>query len=245
MSADYKPELPDREFEPDDEFLRICLTTDISDPGDFMSFLASLYGRELRPEHVSHFVNKILAGESGAVARFWDVKETLLRLRELGFKLGVISNAWAFPVEHIFEKMGLGRYFDAAIFSYKVGYRKPDPEIYYAAMKEFDVTDPSKCFMVGDNVEADVRAAVRVGMGAALIDRPREIHEEAIADLPGVLHLTNLLELVAYFEDRIARGLPVPEVIYFDLWKTLVTSHCKEPVWNVQRLLGHNPSKIR
>ena len=28
--------------------------------------------------------------------------------------------------------------------------------------------------------------------------------------------------------------------VFFDLWKTLVTSHCREPVWNLQRAIGHN-----
>ena len=35
-----------------------------------------------------------------------------------------------------------------------------------------------------------------------------------------------------------------PKVVLFDLWKTLVTSHCKEPVWNAQRIIGHQVNPV-
>src|SRR6202007_2041519 len=101
---------------------------------------------------------------------------TVGSLIERGYRVGVISNLWAFPADYIFHQTGLGKLFpeESRIYSFKVGYRKPDPEIYYAACDQFKIK-PNEGFMVGDNVEADVRGALNVGMRAALIDRPGEV----------------------------------------------------------------------
>ncbi|MBZ0189641.1 MAG: HAD-IA family hydrolase, partial [Candidatus Obscuribacterales bacterium] len=126
---------------------------------------------------------------------FWDVRKTLPQLRERGITIGVVSNLWPFPADHIFEEHGLGEFFptDTRIYSFEVGYRKPDPEIFLAAARRFGV-HPSECLMVGDNLKADCVGAVEVGMQAALIDRPLEINPE---DMPkGVVHLQYLTDLL-------------------------------------------------
>ena len=187
------------QVENDDDFLRYCLTTNISDPHDFLHHAASTFNAVVQPESLGEF-HKVLRGESMCTAVFGDVFETLIALRQRGYRLGVVSNAWAFPFEHIFEKINfngvtLGSFFEHIIGSYEVGYRKPEPEIFLESARRFGV-DPEDCLFVGDNIEADIRGAARVGMRPALIDRPGDYTEADLGDIPGAVYLHDLRELL-------------------------------------------------
>ena len=181
-------------FEPDDEFLRFCLTTPISNPDDFVREAAKRFGCSVTGRTMLEF-EKILKGEVGCVARFEDVNETLEGLQQRGYKLGVISNLWPFPAERIFDVNGLGRFFprENRIYSFEVRHRKPDPEIYRAACDRMGVS-PEDAIMIGDNLEADVIGPKRIGMDASLIDRPGEFTADSVPE--GVHHLRSLTDIL-------------------------------------------------
>lgn len=184
-------------LEPDDKFLRYCLTTDIPDAEEFLHRVAITFNCVVRENALAQFTQALKA-ESGCTAVFWDVEQVLSKLRARGFRLGVVSNLWPFPVRHIFSTMGLGGYFEHCSYSFAVGSRKPEPRIFLEACRKFDV-EPHECLMVGDNLEADIKGALGVGMSAALIDRADEIPPQAVANLPDVLHLSSLIELLTVF----------------------------------------------
>lgn len=192
-------------LQPDDEFLRYALTTNITDPARFLEHAARHFKGALNAESLAQFA-KVLSGESGCAARFLDVDEVLAELSRRKFpesdrgryRLGLVSNLWAFPVKHIFEENGLGAYFEHLIYSFEVGYRKPEPEIFLEAARRFGV-EPHECLMIGDNLTADIKGALDVGMRAALIDRLGDVKPEVLeATFPGrgVLHLRSLKDLL-------------------------------------------------
>ena len=78
-------------LEPDDEFLRYCLTTDIADTAAFLKRAAIRFDCAVKEGALEEFA-KILSGESGCAAIFWDVWCVLQELRTRGFRLGVVSN---------------------------------------------------------------------------------------------------------------------------------------------------------
>jgi len=183
----------------DDKFLEHCLTTNIADPEQFLYHTADKFNGIVRPDSLTEF-HKVLRGESMCTAVFLDVFETLTALRAKGYRLGVVSNAWAFPFQHIFENISmngvtLGSFFEHIVGSYEVGYRKPEPQIFIEAARRFGVS-PEKCVFVGDNIDADIRGAANVGMRPALIDRPGEFSEADIRDIPGAVYLHDLRQLV-------------------------------------------------
>lgn len=186
-------------FEPDDEFLRFCLTTPILDPDEFVREAAKRFGCSVSARTLMEF-EKILKGESGCVARFEDVNETLEGLRDRGYTLGVISNLWPFPAERIFDINGLGKYFprENRVYSYEVKHRKPEREIYLAACRQLDVA-PEHALMIGDNLEADVVGPKLVGMDSALIDRPGVFTPNALPE--GALHLRSLPEILPILDE--------------------------------------------
>ena len=113
-------------FNPDDDFLRHCLTTNQHDVLEFMRTAATKFSGTVDDEKLAAF-RTVLSGESTCVAEFWDVRPTLDALRAAGFTQGLISNLWPFPVEHIFETdHGLGQYFpkELRVYSFETGHRK-------------------------------------------------------------------------------------------------------------------------
>lgn len=194
----FTPEGGQEIFEPDDDFLRWCLTTPILDRDEFVQEAARRFGQTPTARALKEF-ERILQGEVGCVARFEDVDRTLAKLEDRGHTLACISNLWPFPAERIFEVNGLGRFIPRAnrVYSFEERHRKPEPEIYLAACRRLGVR-PEDAIMVGDNLEADVIGALKIGMHAALIDRPGEISEEAVPE--GVPILRELDEIVTILE---------------------------------------------
>jgi len=195
----------DEVFEPDDQFLRFCLTTPISDRDAFVYEAARRFGRTTPASTALREFESILRGESGCVARFEDVNATLIGLQERGYEIGVISNLWPFPAERIFDVNGLGAFFDRKnrIYSYEVQHRKPEPQIFEAACRAIGA-DPKDCLMIGDNLEADVIGAQRIGMHAALIDRPGDFAEGSLP--AGAHHLRSLTEILDILDKEEQQG---------------------------------------
>lgn len=100
---------------------------------------------------------------------FDGVEETILKLFQAGFKLGLISNGKTLFQEHNFQSLGITEYFSTVIVSDAVGLRKPQAEIFQLACQQFDV-EPEQCIFIGDNEIADIQGAKGVGMQTILFD---------------------------------------------------------------------------
>jgi len=98
-----------------------------------------------------------------------DVVPALTRLRNEGYRLGIISN-WDSRLEHLVTGLGLDDLLDGVICSATVGLHKPDPRIFELACATLGVS-PKDSTHVGDHHYADVIGAESVGMRAVLIDR--------------------------------------------------------------------------
>jgi len=119
-----------------------------------------------------------------------DAEETLLRLKSLGYKLGLICNThWRYLPE---RRRALQPFFDAITLSYEHGYMKPHPSIFHATVMKLRVK-PKKCLHVGDDPNADVWGAKNAGMKTAYIKR-NELDEEADIVLQRLYELTRYLD---------------------------------------------------
>ncbi len=155
----------------DPDFMRVCLTTNISDRVAFLNHLASTFACP-RPSKAAHRAfARVLKREAAGFKFYEDTLAVLQALKANGYRLGLVSNLWPFPVHFLFEQLGLGAYFEHKIYSFEVGQAKPQPEIFERALQLFAVA-PEQVMMVGDNHINDVRAALSAGMQAALILRP-------------------------------------------------------------------------
>ncbi len=114
-------------------------------------------------------------------------RETLMRLKEAGFILGVASNNDGALVAQL-KHVGIDDLFDALMDSGVEGVSKPDPELLLRAARALAV-DPVRCLFIGDVDGLDGLAARRAGMAFALLDpllQPRPSGAFCITDLDAV-----------------------------------------------------------
>lgn len=89
-----------------------------------------------------------------------DLVETLTRLRDSGYRLGLLSNTGMddrYVMQPVLEKLGIWQLCDAAIFSSEDGRAKPSPELFLHMAEKFDAK-PGHVLHIGDNTNADYRA---------------------------------------------------------------------------------------
>jgi len=114
---------------------------------------------------------------------FPEVPATLAALVERGIRLAVVSN-WDDRLPLLLERLGLAGFLDAIVFSAGVGWEKPDPAIFRAALSLLDV-EPQAALHVGDHLREDVEGARALGMHALHLDRRHGRGD--LADLTGLL----------------------------------------------------------
>jgi len=118
---------------------------------------------------------------------FDDTLETLETLRNEGWRHVVVSNHIP-ELPDLIDHLGLSPLLDRVYTSALVGYEKPHPELYQMVLDWVGEVD--KIWMIGDNIEADVRGANRMGIPAILV---RKYHEEAEFFCPTVADAIEVL----------------------------------------------------
>jgi putative hydrolase of the HAD superfamily len=116
-------------------------------------------------------------------------------LRGGGIRVGLCSNA-PYRVRSLHAQLaflGLDSHLDSVTFSAEVGWRKPSPRIFEAAMRALG-TGAARTVMVGDSEAADVAGAHAAGMRAVLLSRSGDDGSSAgdaviasLRELPGAL----------------------------------------------------------
>ena len=107
---------------------------------------------------------EVLIEDENEIEFFPGVRDTLIELKEKGFLMGIITDAFQ-PVSKKlgwFELGGFGAVWDSIISSQEVGIRKPDPEIYQAALRQLGVNASEAVFVGHEAKELD--GAKSVGM---------------------------------------------------------------------------------
>ncbi|RLE98148.1 MAG: hypothetical protein DRJ63_08110 [Thermoprotei archaeon] len=107
--------------------------------------------------------------EVGCVRLYSDAIPTIEYFRERGVKTAIVSNATV-RFEYIVRKLGLVKYFDVLMASYKVMKLKPHPRIFTETLRLLGVR-PEEAVMIGDSYRADIAGAKRLGIRGVLIDR--------------------------------------------------------------------------
>ncbi len=113
---------------------------------------------------------------------FDDTRPALSALTASGVRCYIVSNhLWELP--EVASSLGLDGLIESVLTSARIGYRKPHPAVYAAALREAGVAAGEALF-VGDSWEHDVAGPRRAGMAALLIDRSGSSgRDDAIANL--------------------------------------------------------------
>ena len=96
----------------------------------------------------------------------------LRQVKDIGFRLGLISNTGMTPgvaFRRFMAQHGLLDYFDALTFSDEVKVAKPSPEIFLMTLRALDAT-PAQAIHIGDHPITDVLGARRCGLKTVWIE---------------------------------------------------------------------------
>lgn len=126
-----------------------------------------------------------------------DAVPTLVALRGLGLRIGLLSNThWprAFH-EHFLARDGLAPLIDVRCYTSELHYTKPHPEAFQAVLGQMGVADPATAVFVGDRPYDDVFGARTLGMRAVLRPNPLVPSYDVTPDA-SISALPDLVELV-------------------------------------------------
>jgi putative hydrolase of the HAD superfamily len=96
--------------------------------------------------------------------------EAIDRCREAGIALALLTNGSSAGQRTKLERFDLAQHFDYISIEGEFGYGKPDERVYTAAIEALSCR-PAEAWMVGDNLEWDVAAPMRLGLKGVWYDR--------------------------------------------------------------------------
>lgn len=157
-------------------------------------FTTILNGVHVPAEHHAAILHKLW--EKNRAVGLWTVvppetHDLLARLKEEGYRLGVISNSDG-KLEGKLKRFGLAEYFGVIIDSDVVGVEKPHPQIFHLALSALGVGSDESIY-VGDIYSIDIMGARLAGLRAVLID-PLGLYERV--DCPRIRTLVDLPTMI-------------------------------------------------
>ena len=121
-------------------------------------------GYEIRPADARYLAEDISCNDENMYL-IETAEETLRKLKEEGYRIGVISDTWP-NIESQLRHLGIDQYFDQLTYSYRLGCSKPDPAMFEDAVNKAGMAADQILFI--DDLARNLAAAEKTGMHAAL-----------------------------------------------------------------------------
>ena len=121
--------------------------------------------------------------------------EYMIGLEKRGMVLSVISN-FDSRLIGILEGLGAAPWFEHIFVSSRVGYAKPDRQIFHTALERHSLK-AGDALHIGDSEEKDLHGANKAGLKGVLVERNGEINSNLsprITSLRGILPLLDDLD---------------------------------------------------
>ncbi|MCB8943863.1 MAG: HAD family hydrolase [Ardenticatenaceae bacterium] len=128
----------------------------------------------------------------GVIRPFADAAVALQYCKQMGLKVGVLSNFSLATLDQSLAAGGLGTWVDYAAAAPVIGYAKPQAESYQHIAQKLDVL-PDECLLLDDD-PAYVAGAQAVGMHTCLVNRRLLAHDLANGVLKDLTALPTALE---------------------------------------------------
>lgn len=107
-----------------------------------------------------------------------------------GQKLGIISNGDSSQQRQKLARTGIIDKFTVIAISGDIGVSKPDPQIFIEACRMGGV-EPSDCWHIGDNLDADLKGSTSAGMKGIWLNRDGDNSIRAGTTIASLLDLKN------------------------------------------------------
>lgn len=132
--------------------------------------LLASYGIKKSPRIIAAGVAAYHATKTAYLVPYRETVPTLLKLRDMGLKLGVITNGLAVKQWEKIIRLGLQHFFHTVVVSEDEDVEKPGGKIFLKAARRIKAK-PVECVMVGDRVDQDIAGASKVGFTTVQVVR--------------------------------------------------------------------------
>lgn len=163
-----------------------------------------------------------------------EIPEVLERIRQMGLKIGLISNVCSYgQVPRNLEQYGIRQYFTPIVLSSEYGRRKPDPAIFHYAARLANV--PTSCSAyVGDRVTRDIDGSRRAGFGLSVQIRNDFRSEDDGQGATPDAYIENMMELVEILQAKNRKSVAL---------EASRTRQIRALLFDAGDILYHRPSK--
>lgn len=110
--------------------------------------------------------------------------------------LTLITNGFTDVQYKKLKSAEIEHYFDHIILSEKVGYLKPNPEIFEYAMDVNEISNKKDVLMIGDSFEADIQGAINFGIDSVLLNAKGIDIDKNIKNVYVVEELREAIEII-------------------------------------------------
>ena len=150
-------------------------------------------------EQCQRFADDVTDRKEAYVHPFDGAIETLQVLRERGHRLALLTNGSALFQRRKLQRFSLEPFFELILIEGELGYGKPDPRVFQAAL-DFFAAPPESVWMIGDNLQADIAGAQQLGIygvwhdpdGRGLPERSPAVPRRIIRQVSELLELDGL-----------------------------------------------------
>jgi putative hydrolase of the HAD superfamily len=129
-----------------------------SDYNKHFDKLLERLGLKWNPRVIAAGVAAYRETSSAYLKPYADTFPTLLKLREAGYKIGIVSEGRAVKQWQKLIQLGIQHLFDSVLSSEEVGSQVMKPEMFRPVLKTFTVR-PSQTIFVGNKLETDILCA--------------------------------------------------------------------------------------
>src|SRR5918996_1208547 len=153
-------------------------TSEMRSAGTFQTVEASIehvcgiMGVRVGPEQMAKAVEIRLQQTRRALEPRPNAITTLGRLKNRGYKIGLLSNC-SIEIPILWHETAFSDLIDSAIFCSREALKTPDPRIYRLACERLSVT-PKKSLYIADGENYELTAAAKAGLHSVLIRTPSQ-----------------------------------------------------------------------
>jgi len=108
------------------------------------------------------------------------------------YGLHIITNGFSEIQEKKMKNANIRKYFDVVVNSEMAGVKKPHPNIFHLALEMADV-QPEVSLMIGDNLEADILGAQKVGLSTIHLNTKKEVRHKCSLTINHLNEIKNFL----------------------------------------------------
>jgi len=125
------------------------------------------------------------------------IKETLTSLKDMGLRLGIVSNTFvsASSLDRHLKQLGILDFFAFRFYSYQFDFRKPNVRLFEIAADRIG-EPPENILFVGDRIDKDIEPALKVNMTAVLKSAYTNIGRKIPAGVQKINRLSELPALI-------------------------------------------------